>query len=186
MIKAFPNSKGLAVDIPKEGPSSVSDMVACRSIDLNLVNFADQFEDQADVVYSNFAIEQALQPKIFLRNILRLVKLGSLLYVTAPDFSSLSRRMLGRRWPNIVPGEHLSIPSQIGAEACIQGQVDVLKLSGTFALKIRPIYFSYSLRYILQYFGLLPLARLIPAGFAIPTPAWAIMMALRRMPETAQ
>jgi SAM-dependent methyltransferase len=182
MAKAFPEATGLAVDMPNETPAWDAEMVAFRSIDLNAEDFASCFDGQADVVYSNFVIEHVRQPRDFVCNLLKLVKPGGLLFITSPDFSSFSRRIMGRRWPNIVPGEHLCIPSRIGLKSCIESQAEALRLSGSFNLTIQPITFAYSLRYVLQYFGLKPLAQMFPPAFLVPTPNWAFMMALRRLP----
>ncbi len=53
-------------------------------------------------------IEHVQDPARVLENIAELVRPGGLLYLTTPNFNSLTRRLIGSSWSVIHPQEHLS------------------------------------------------------------------------------
>jgi SAM-dependent methyltransferase len=59
-----------------------------------------------DVVYCSEVIEHVLRPVDLLREVARVLRSGGLLYLTTPNFDSLSRRLLGARW-RVLCQEHI-------------------------------------------------------------------------------
>ena len=70
---------------------------------LESANYADEF---FDVVYCSEVIEHLIDPGSLLREIARVVKPGGLLYLTTPNFNSLSRRLLASKW-RVFSKEHI-------------------------------------------------------------------------------
>jgi len=61
-----------------------------------------------DVVTMLDLVEHLPEPVRTLREVGRIVEPGGVLVVSTPDFRSLSRRVLGRSWAALSPGEHLA------------------------------------------------------------------------------
>ncbi|MFY9607523.1 MAG: class I SAM-dependent methyltransferase [Blastocatellia bacterium] len=59
-----------------------------------------------DVVYCSEVIEHLVDPMTLLREIGRILRPGGLLYLTTPNFDSLSRRLLGSKW-RVIGKEHI-------------------------------------------------------------------------------
>jgi 2-polyprenyl-3-methyl-5-hydroxy-6-metoxy-1,4-benzoquinol methylase len=70
---------------------------------LESANYPDDF---FDVVYCSEVIEHLLDPMMLLGEIARILRPGGLLYLTTPNFNSLSRRLLGSRW-RVIAKEHI-------------------------------------------------------------------------------
>jgi 2-polyprenyl-3-methyl-5-hydroxy-6-metoxy-1,4-benzoquinol methylase/glycosyltransferase involved in cell wall biosynthesis len=63
--------------------------------ELQSARYTDAF---FDVVYCSEVIEHLLDPVSFLEESARILRPGGLLYLTTPNFNSLSRRLLGLEW----------------------------------------------------------------------------------------
>lgn len=61
-----------------------------------------------DVVIMSELLEHVLAPRRLLETVFGLVRPGGALYLTTPNFGSLSRRLLGKEWRGIGVPEHLS------------------------------------------------------------------------------
>lgn len=61
-----------------------------------------------DVVTSLGVIEHVTDPRQDLENMVKLLRPGGLLYITTPNFNSVSRHLLRARWNVIMYPEHLS------------------------------------------------------------------------------
>lgn len=72
--------------------------------ELNAAAYATQF---FDVIYCSEVIEHVLDPLGLLTEIARILRSGGLLYLTTPNYDSLSRRLLGYKWRNIAI-EHIN------------------------------------------------------------------------------
>jgi SAM-dependent methyltransferase len=70
---------------------------------LESANYAGEF---FDVVYCSEVIEHLLDPTTLLREIARILRPGGLLYLTTPNFNSLSRRLLASKW-RVFSKEHI-------------------------------------------------------------------------------
>src|SRR6185312_15914968 len=100
---------------------------------------------------------------------LSLVAPGGRLVMITPDYGSLARRVLNRSWPYFEPGEHISIPTLVGAEACVDRAKESLGLHGVEVRAFR-LNVGYSLRYLFNVLRLRPLAAITPPGLAVPLP----------------
>jgi 2-polyprenyl-3-methyl-5-hydroxy-6-metoxy-1,4-benzoquinol methylase len=72
--------------------------------ELQAAGYAAEF---FDVIYCSEVIEHVLDPLPLLGEIARVLRRGGLLYLTTPNFDSLSRRLLGFKWRNVAL-EHLN------------------------------------------------------------------------------
>jgi 2-polyprenyl-3-methyl-5-hydroxy-6-metoxy-1,4-benzoquinol methylase len=86
---------------------------------LESANYASEF---FDVVYCSEVIEHLLDPIALLREIARILRPGGLLYLTTPNFNSLSRRLLASRW-RVFSKEHICYftPGSIAGGLCKAG-----------------------------------------------------------------
>jgi 2-polyprenyl-3-methyl-5-hydroxy-6-metoxy-1,4-benzoquinol methylase len=76
----------------------------CRIIEEDLAQ-ADLPDGQLDVVTMIEVLEHVEDPIALLRQCSRLLRPGGCLYLTTPNYDSLSRRLLGRRW-RVIAEEH--------------------------------------------------------------------------------
>ncbi len=60
-----------------------------------------------DVIISLEVIEHLPDPVMYISKFSKLLRKGGALYMTTPNFNSLSRKILGKNWNNIVFPEHL-------------------------------------------------------------------------------
>lgn len=70
---------------------------------LEAANYTDGF---FDVVYCSEVIEHLIDPGSLVREIARIVRPGGLLYLTTPNFNSVSRRLLASKW-RVFSKEHI-------------------------------------------------------------------------------
>ena len=168
MASAFPNSSGLAVDLHAR-PTNLSPNTEWLQIDLNQPDFYEKIGRKADVVYATAVWEHVSNPDIFAQNMVKLLNSGGLLYLVCPNYASLARKILGKRWPYFTPGEHLTMPSAKGAEICLHRAFATAGLSGS-GISSRPFLLAYSLGYTARRLGL-PFSGLIPRFLRIPMPA---------------
>jgi SAM-dependent methyltransferase/glycosyltransferase involved in cell wall biosynthesis len=73
-----------------------------------LLERRDLNDGSFDVVVLQEVIEHMRDPVHELREVARVLRPGGLLYVTCPNFASLSRRLLGPRWRVVEYPEHLN------------------------------------------------------------------------------
>ncbi len=176
MTEAFPAARGLAVDLHAR-PAALLGLraVEWRQCSVNEDNFADDLAMRAEIVVSTSVWEHVLRPERFINNLLRLMNRLGLLYLLSPDYGSVARRILGRRWPYFTPGEHLHMPSRRGALACLEIQRKLLNYpNNRFHVAARPISLPYSFRYVLRRFQFEAAGRLFPPVWGIPLPVGAL------------
>ena len=90
---------------------------------------AARLTDQSfDVVVLQEVVEHMRDPAGELREVARILRPGGLLYVTCPNFASLSRRLLGPRWRVVEYPEHLNYftPSSLRSLAARHGLREVM------------------------------------------------------------
>jgi len=175
--RRFPSSTGLAIDIHECPPALCSNNsnVIWKRIDISNDHFSRDINFEADIVFATGVWEHVRHPDVFARNAIALMKPRSMLYMTTPNYSSLARRLLGRRWPYFFPGEHLCMPTPRGARLCLQREVSITRGPEVrVQILTRPILISYSLRYVFTKFGMPSLARLMPRSASCRLPSGAM------------
>jgi SAM-dependent methyltransferase len=93
-----------------------------------------------DVVTLWDVLEHVTNPREFLASCAALVKPGGYLFVNVPDLGSLQARVLGRRWPLILP-EHLNYFTRRSLTFCAE-------YAGLAALQTGRLKASFSLDYV--------------------------------------
>ena len=76
-------------------------------------------EGHFDVVVASEVLEHVPDPRGMLREILRVLRPGGLLWATTPNGRGLSARVLGLGWSAVSPPEHLHLFSRAGAESLL-------------------------------------------------------------------
>ena len=118
-------------------------------------------------------LEHIQYPDQFVTELIRLAKpvMGTV-YAVAPDFSSRARKLMGKKWPFFIPGEHLNIPSREGARivfhAALRKLADRSENRSAFSNSIS---LPYPLRYTLDYLGLDVIGGIFPKSSRFPL--WA-------------
>jgi SAM-dependent methyltransferase len=164
-----PNATGTALDIT-ERPPGLDPSLSYFSCDINADDPPTKL-GPFDFVYSIAVWEHVVSPINFARNALSLLSLTGTLVLVCPDYGSLARRALGRRWPYFEPGEHLSMPTATGARACIdRAAAELGLLRSDYAVESRPLWTGYSIRYVLYVLRLEAIATLMPRGISAPLP----------------
>jgi len=174
MAAAFPQSRGVAVDQhPRPFSLAGVSTVEWRETDINQLEFSDNLP-QADVVASIAVWEHVLRPDLFVRNLLKLVKPGGMLYLLCPNNASLASRVLGKRWPLFTPGEHLAMPTKSGAVRCVQREWHLLSDDESINVSSSGLMLPYTLRYLMRRLGLYVIGRMLPIGLSFPLPVGAL------------
>ena len=109
--------------------------------DLSLPDWAPQ--NQYVKVFCISVIEHVREPRKLVADLLRMCRPGGNVYVIGPCTDSLFHRLLKSRWPYIIPGEHLTIPS-------LEGIALLLKSLEYTNMELRKINVSYSVKYVLD------------------------------------
>lgn len=79
---------------------------------LNVIN--TKFEDVKlpqgyfDLIVLNHTLEHMDNPKLVIKKIYGLLKNTGIIFIDVPNFGSLSSKILGKRWPYLLPLEHKS------------------------------------------------------------------------------
>lgn len=175
MNDAFPNSRGVAIDLHSCPAALVnSKAITWARRDINRDNFSVGLP-QFELVVSLSVWEHVLRPDLFVSNLLRLVRPGGMLYLLCPNNTSWASRLFGRRWPYFIPGEHLSMPSLMGARRCIQRQWALIHgVDQRANINVRPVMLPYTLRYLLRRLGIEQVGKLMPPGLSVPLPVGAL------------
>lgn len=169
----FPNSQGTAIDFHPRPNSSLSPRIAWRQGDLN----ADGLDGVrgANLVVALAVLEHILNPRAFLRSLIRTVEPRGWIYVICPDAGSWLGRALGRRWPYLLPGEHIAMPTAAGMRALVSAAFADEGLDHA-NLTVRSITVPYTVRYLAAFAGItLP----VPNSWAVPVPAGVLELMVR-------
>lgn len=174
MAEAFPHSNGVAIDQhPRPVSLTNASQIEWREVDINQVEFSDSLP-QADVVASIAVWEHVVRPDLFVRNLLRLVKPGGTMYLLCPNNASLASRVLGTRWPLFTPGEHLSMPTKVGAIRCVRREWHAVHGSEPIDVSSHGLMLPYTLRYLMRRLGVDLVGRILPIGLSFPLPIGAL------------
>jgi SAM-dependent methyltransferase len=185
MADAFPNSTGVSIDL-HSCPNEVllkNPQIQWNQVNLNNRNFTDELGSY-DLVISLSVWEHVLRPDQFVTSLLKLLRPMGVLYLLSPNSGSFAAKMLGKKWPYHIPGEHLSIPTPNGAIECIKREWLDIEKSGNqkslIQIRSNSILLPYSLKYIVRRFGLELLGSAIPAGIGFGVPAGALETTVKR------
>ncbi len=127
-----------------------------------------------DRVFCIAVLEHVTDPNALIQKMIDSVRPGGKIHVIAPVVDSLAFKFLGMRWPYLIPGEHLSLPSIKGLRAMLSKKnVKVL------TLKKSPI--TYSTNYILGSLFGVKLKSFF--DIALKLPVGIFSMTIERLPE---
>jgi SAM-dependent methyltransferase len=173
MLARFPNSRGIAVDL-HDRPAALDARVEWRRMDLDSADFARRAGGRADVVYATAVWEHVREPGRFIDNMLSVLDRPGVMYLLCPNYASLARRIMGRKWPYLSPGEHLTIPTPDGARRCIARAAARREGGGAIDTESGGIWLPYSLAYAAARFGFARVSKLIPKHWELPLPVGAL------------
>ena len=99
----------------------------------------------------NDGYSHIIDPNNFIENLIKLLNPGGLLFITCPNSNSLASKLFGKKWPIIIPGEHINIPSIEGLNICLNRNNNE---SGNYIkeILIKKLNIKYSLKYLIRYF----------------------------------
>ena len=176
--KRFPKSMGWAIDLHERPPllEQFEDGLNWVQADLNQFDLRKIGSLRADIVYATAVWEHVLYPDLFVRNMIGMLKDGGLLYLLCPNYNSLARKLMGRKWPYFHPGEHLFMPTPVGSRECLSRELSLAKCPEARAtIWAKPRLLRYSVQYALRRSGLENrLSGLFGSGFAVLMPVGAL------------
>lgn len=150
MVETFPVSKGMGVDFHgRPGALDKTNGLGWMAADLN--------EDlpvelgTVDLIFAITVFEHMANPVHFIRSSLDLLKPGGVLYFNCPRADANAFRIMRKKWPYYLPGEHITIPSITGLEQLMRRECDQ-KFGNGYTLKIAPVIMPYPLGYYLGYY----------------------------------
>lgn len=146
---AYPQSVGYAFDFHDSPPIlREKKNVHWQSKDLN----QDFSYPKADIIFMITVLEHVMYPDRIINALLDTLNPGGRLYIIVPDFGSLAARILKRRWPYFIPGEHLNIPTIRGIKLLLN-RICNEKFSGRrYEIHADRTIIPYAAGYYLQYF----------------------------------
>lgn len=89
-------------------PSGSSGEAKRKELRVLRVKFEDAKlpKDYFNLVVLNHTLEHMDNPKLVLKKISTLLKEGGIVFIDVPNFGSLSSKILGKKWPYLLPLEH--------------------------------------------------------------------------------
>lgn len=107
MLKLFARNGWDALGIEPSGSSHEAKKKGLRVLN---IKFEDSKlpKDYFDLAVLNHTLEHMDNPKEVLKKINTLLKEGGTLFIDVPNFGSLSSKLLGNKWPYLLPEEHKS------------------------------------------------------------------------------
>ncbi|HSF45276.1 MAG TPA: class I SAM-dependent methyltransferase [Chitinophagaceae bacterium] len=144
--QTFPASKGTAVDY-HERPAHLNNNVNWIRADLSSEM---SLMDKADLVFALTVLEHMTDPVQFIRSCLDLMKPGGVFYFNCPRADANFFRILGKKWPYYLPGEHITVPSISGLSKLMQRECS-RKFGDRYTLNIYPVVLPYPLGFYIGY-----------------------------------
>lgn len=148
MERAYPKSEGIAVDFHKRPSRLAASGVRWIEADLNKDLHG---LPPVDLVFSITVLEHVLDPRDFVDGMLGLLLPGGSLYLNCPRTDSLAFRLLGKRWPYYLPGEHITIPTIKGLQHLVDSCCRS-RFGRSGQLSVKPVIMPYPLGYYLGYY----------------------------------
>ncbi|HEX5667270.1 MAG TPA: class I SAM-dependent methyltransferase [Chitinophagaceae bacterium] len=166
MLSQFPNHEGTVLDFHSVPERLRNQPVNWIATDLNKT-FPVELE-QADLVFAITVLEHMADPVNFIRSALGLVKPGGVLYFNCPRTDCNAFKILGKKWPYYIAGEHITIPSIRGLQKLMDRECARLFKEG-YEVRVRPVILPYPFGFYLGYY--LPfLERVLPFSFNVYLP----------------
>ena len=178
MMEKYPASKGYAIDF-HESPKEFNEEGNLKWVqaDLNEPDFAEKLHPiQPDLILSITVLEHIIQPEIFLKNLLQMIKEKGSIYLTVPCTNSFASEVLGKKWPYLIPGEHLTIPSKKGMKSLLQRITN----RNSNDLFVKETILPYTAGYYLDFLKLGFLKRIIPAKWPVRVRTGILEAGLRK------
>lgn len=176
MLREFPDHQGTVLDFHPV-PERLRDRpVTWIVADLNRA-FSEELEP-ADLVFAITVLEHMADPVNFIRSALDLLKPGGVLYLNCPRTDCAAFKLLGKKWPYYIPGEHITIPSIKGLQKLLDRECSRLFKEG-YEIKIRPVVLPYPFGFYMGYY--LPfLERVFPFSFDVFFPTGMLECQVKR------
>jgi SAM-dependent methyltransferase len=168
LSKKLPGSKGVAVDFSVPANSNSNAQVSWKKIDLNDPGWTSSLGgEKFHLIFSLAVLEHVLYPDKYLKSLADQLLPGGMLYVLSPDNNSFASKVLGKKWPFYLPGEHLNIPTMRGLSKWFQRlqQESANSYNGKVSIASIP----YPWRYILGFFKLNFIAAMFRKGSIVKT-----------------
>jgi len=180
MAEVFPESTGIAVDLHSSPIKNRSGIIEWRQLNLNTDDISKNLP-LVDLIVSVGVWEHVLNPGFFINNLLKLIKTDGALYLLCPNNASLASLILKSHWPLFIPGEHITIPTKIGAKKIIYREWEKIHLNEKM-IKVtsKSVMFPYTIGYFLKRLGLNNLSRLVPKGLSLPMPVGGLETIAKR------
>lgn len=152
MSEKFPSSRGVAIDFHQR-PDGLKPLNNIRWEEINLNNPEMLIGEKVDLVLLITVLEHVLFPDALIGRLIQKIKKGGVLYITVPDFGSIASKVLQKKWPYILPGEHLFIPSKKGMMLMLSRLCKREFPDNNFQIETKSIILPYPAGYYLNYFG---------------------------------
>lgn len=150
----YPASKGIALDISSR-PSSLDGSGNVTWVQDDLLEPADiEAIPRPDLAVSITVTEHLAHPDVFLKKWAGHLAEQGCLYITTPRADCAAFRMMGRKWPYIIPGEHLHIPTRKGMDIMLHRIGRELYGEGAYEVRVGSVVLPYPLGYFMEYLGL--------------------------------
>ncbi len=171
LMNRFPHSDGIAADFHDVPEKLVGSKVKWVKTDLN-GTFIESFSsfEKANYIFLITVLEHLMHPDIFIGHAIQLLKPGGCFYLTVPRIDCMAFALLKERWPYMIAGEHLNIPSIKGMEILLFKTCNKVFGEGNCKITVKPVILPYPVGYYLQYFGLKKLAKKIPSDIVLRIP----------------
>ncbi|HLO80973.1 MAG TPA: class I SAM-dependent methyltransferase [Chitinophagaceae bacterium] len=177
MLRQFPNHKGTVLDFHSAPERLKGHPVTWIATDLNKA-FSDELE-QADLIFAITVLEHMADPVNFIRSALGLLKPGGVLYLNCPRADSTAFKILKKKWPYYIPGEHITIPTIKGLEKLLQRECSRLLKEG-YEVKVKPVILPYPFGFYVGYY--LPfLEKVFPFSFDVYLPTGLLECQVKRL-----
>lgn len=176
LLSQFPNSTGVAIDFHGR-PVHLEKYQSLEwvKIDLNRSNVGSALKGrQFDLVISLAVLEHVQDPYEFVKVLISLIAKKGLLYMACPANDSLASRVMQKKWPYLIPGEHLNIPTRKGMHLLMKRALHHHCSSNMEGVFVKSVLVPYPLRYFLNYYNLNILAKLTPPSFLFKMPSGAL------------
>nr|WP_214448062.1 class I SAM-dependent methyltransferase [Flavihumibacter rivuli] len=171
MANRFPLSKGIAIDFG-EKPEKLKDLPNIEWLQANLdgPDFNTLANShKADLILSITVMEHISDPTSFLKGLCKLAKPGGRVYLSTPVYGNWVSYLMGKRWPYLIAGEHLHLPTLKGLKYWLQREAHTrpsMQLNANTSTTKIP----YPIAYVAGFLNMPLIGRLMPSYLNFPFP----------------